>query len=135
MACLPFLLVRLAAHVSSGCKSRIRPVVGRIQPKARVLQVTANLKEAGCGEPTNPRANLWSDGQKPYRRLCMRVSLQAKMKLDSCMESCTVDTADGWRERNECVSAPLRSVQNKRPLDALHPREVCTEGSERSNHY
>ena len=28
-----------------------------------------DLKEAGCGEPTNPRANLWSDGQKPYRRL------------------------------------------------------------------
>lgn len=26
-----------------------------------------NLKEAGCGEPANPRANLWSDRQKPYR--------------------------------------------------------------------
>ena len=25
-----FLLVRLAAHVSQGCKSQIRPVVGRI---------------------------------------------------------------------------------------------------------
>ncbi len=25
-----FLKVRLAAHVSNGCKSRIRPVVGRI---------------------------------------------------------------------------------------------------------
>lgn len=25
-----FHVVRLAAHVSSGCKSRIRPVVGRI---------------------------------------------------------------------------------------------------------
>ena len=110
MACLPFLLVRLAAHVSSGCKSRIRPVVGRIQPKARVLQVTANLKEAGCGKHTNPRANLWSDGQKPYRRLCMRVSLQHKMKPDSYTESCTVDMADGWRERN--VWYPGRSVRN-----------------------
>lgn len=27
---LAFLLVRLAAHVSNGLKSRIRPVVGRI---------------------------------------------------------------------------------------------------------
>ena len=26
----PFFIVRLAAHVSNGCKSRIRPVVGRI---------------------------------------------------------------------------------------------------------
>ena len=100
-----------------------------------MLQVTANLKEAGCGELTNLRANLWSDGQKPYRRLCMRVSLQHKMKPDSYTESCTVDMADGWRERNVCVSAPLRSVQNKRPLDALHPREVCTERSEKNNRY
>ena len=104
-----FFLVRLAAHVSNGCKSRIRPVAGRIQPKARVLQVTANLKEAGCGELTNLRANLWSDGQKPYRRLCMRISLHHKMKSDSYTESCTVDTADGWRKRN--VWYPGRSVR------------------------
>ena len=26
----PFLMVRLAAHVSNGLKSRVRPVVGRI---------------------------------------------------------------------------------------------------------
>ena len=37
-----------------------------------------NLKEAGCGEPTNPRANLWSDGQKSHIRLYMRVSLLDK---------------------------------------------------------
>ena len=59
-----------------------------------------DLKEAGCGEPTNPRANLWSDGQKSYRRLYMWVSLHTKMKPDSYTESCAVDTADGWRERN-----------------------------------
>ena len=53
-----FDVVRLAAHVSNGWKSRIRPVAGRIQPKARVLQVTANLKEARCREHTNLRANL-----------------------------------------------------------------------------
>ena len=94
-----------------------------------------NLKEAGYGEPTNPWANLWSDGQKSYIRLYMRVSLHDKMKPDSYTESCAVNTADGWRERNVWVYAPLRSVQNKRPLDVLHPREVCTERSEKSNRY
>ena len=74
------------------------------------MQVTANLKEAGCGEPTNPRANLWSDGQKPYRRLYMRVSLPDKIKPDSYTESCAVDAADRWRERN--VWYPGRSVRN-----------------------
>ena len=74
------------------------------------MQVTANLKEAGCGEPTNPRANLWSDGQKPHRRLYMRVSLHAKMKPNSYTESCAVNATDGWRERN--VWYPGRSVWN-----------------------
>ena len=94
-----------------------------------------DLKEAGCGEPTNPRANLWSDEQKPHRRLYMRVSLLAKMKPDSYTESCAVNAADRWREGNVWVYAPLRSVQNKRPLDVLHPREVCMERSEKSNRY
>ena len=69
-----------------------------------------NLKEAGCGELTNPRANLWSDEQKPHRRLYMRVSLPHKMKPDSYTESCAVNAADGWRERN--VWYPGRSVRN-----------------------
>ena len=69
-----------------------------------------NLKEAGCGEPTNPRANLWSDEQKPHRRLYMRVSLPDKIKPDSYTESCAVDAADRWRERN--VRYPGRSVRN-----------------------
>ena len=46
-----------------------------------------NLKEAGCGEPTNPRASLWSDEQKSHTRLCMRVSLPCKMKPDSYTEA------------------------------------------------
>lgn len=75
-----------------------------------MLQATANLKEAGCGEPTNPQANLWSDEQKSHRRLCMRVSLLHKMKPDSYTESCAVNAADGWRERN--VWYPGRSVRN-----------------------
>ena len=59
-----------------------------------------NLKEAGCGEPTNPRANLWSDGQKPHKRPGMRVRLRIKLKPDNYTESCEVNAADGWRERN-----------------------------------
>ena len=74
------------------------------------MQVTANLKEAGCGEPTNPRANLWSDGQKPHTRLYMRVSLHNKIKPDSYTESCAVNAADEWRERN--VWYPGRSAWN-----------------------
>ena len=34
-----------------------------------------NLKEAGCEEYTNSRANLWSDEQKSHMRLCMGVPL------------------------------------------------------------
>lgn len=40
----------------------------------------------------------------------MRVSLLFKMKPDSYTESCAVDAADGWRERN--VWYPGRSVRN-----------------------
>ena len=69
-----------------------------------------NLKEAGCGESTNLRANLWSDEQKSHRRLYMRVSLHNKIKPDSYTESCAVNAADGWRERN--VWYPGRSVRN-----------------------
>ena len=40
----------------------------------------------------------------------MRVSLHLKMKPDSYTESCAVNAADGWRERN--VWDPGRSVRN-----------------------
>ena len=71
--------------------------------------MTSNLKEAGCGENTNPRANLWSDEQKSHIRLYMRVRLQHKLKPDNYTESCMVNVADGWRERN--VWYPGRSVR------------------------
>ena len=67
-----------------------------------------NLKEAGCGETTNPRANLWSDEQKPYTRLCMGASLHYKMKPNNYTELCAVNVADRWRERN--VWYPGRSA-------------------------
>ena len=71
--------------------------------------VRRNLKEAGCGEHINLRANLWSDEQKSHRRLCMRVRLPYKPKPSNYTESCMIDVADGWRERN--VWYPGRSVR------------------------
>ena len=59
-----------------------------------------NLKEAGCEEHTNSRANLWSDGQKSHIRSCMRVSLLNKSKPNNYTESCMINEADGWRGRN-----------------------------------
>ena len=69
-----------------------------------------NLKEAGCGEHTNPWANLWSDEQKSHKRLYMRVRLLIKVKPNNYTESCMVNVADGWRERN--VWYPGRSVRH-----------------------
>ncbi len=42
-------------------------------------------------------------------RLCMRVRLQVKSKPDSYTESCMINVADGWRERN--VWYPGRSAR------------------------
>ena len=60
-------------------------------------------------EHTNPQANLWSDEQKSHRRLCMGVRLQHRSKPDNYTESCMINVADGWRERN--VWYPGRSVR------------------------
>jgi hypothetical protein len=57
---------------------------------------------------SNPRANLRSDEQKSQIRLCMRVRLLHKLKPNSYTESCMIDVADGWRERN--VWYPGRSA-------------------------
>ena len=59
-----------------------------------------NLKEAGFGEPTNPRANLWPDEQKSHRRSRVRVRLQYKPKPNNYTESYGINVADRWRERN-----------------------------------
>ena len=63
-------------------------------------RATSNLKEAGCEEHTNSRANLWSDGQKSHKRLCMRIRLLHKSKSNNYTESCMINEADGWRGRN-----------------------------------
>ena len=63
--------------------------------------MTLNLKEAGCGEHTNPRTNLWSDEQKSHIRFCMRVRLHNKSKPDNYTESCGIDVADAALEAGE----------------------------------
>ena len=75
-----------------------------------MFAVRRNLKEAGCGEHTNPRANLWSDEQKSHKRSCMRARLHDKLKPNNYTESCMIDVADGWREGN--VWYPGRSVRH-----------------------
>ena len=67
------------------------------------------MKEPGNEEHTSSWANLWSDEQKPHMRLCMRVRLPYKPKPNNYTESCMIDVADGWRERN--VWYPGRSVR------------------------
>ena len=44
------------------------------------------IKEAGCEEHTNSRANLWSDEQKSHMRPCMRVRLSTKLKSNNYTE-------------------------------------------------
>ena len=85
--------------------------------------------------------NILTHGQssgltdRNHIRPCVRVRLLNKSKPSNHTESRMVNVADRWRERNVCVFAPLRSVQNKHPLDALHPGEVCTICPERDNHH
>ena len=69
-----------------------------------------NLKEAGFGEPTNPRAKLWPDEQKSHIRSHTRISLHHKIKSDSYTESQGINETGRWSERN--VWYPGRSVRN-----------------------
>ncbi len=55
-----------------------------------------------------PRAKLRPDEQKPHMRLRMRVRLPDKPKPDNYTESCGIDVAGRWRERN--VWYPGRSA-------------------------
>ena len=84
--------------------------MGRIQPKARVSIVRWNLKEAGFGEPTNPRANLRPDEQKSHIRYSLRVRLPYKPKPDNYTEPAGIDETGRWRERN--VWYPGRPARN-----------------------
>lgn len=68
----------------------------------RVSIVRWNLKEVGW--------QISGLTNRNHIRLCMRVRLRAKPKPNNYTESCMVNVADGWRERN--VWYPGRSVRN-----------------------
>ena len=62
------------------------------------------------GNELTGRANLRPDEQEPHTRSRMRVRLPNKLKPDSCTESCGINVAGRWRERN--VWYPGRSARN-----------------------
>ena len=69
-----------------------------------------NLKEAGFGEQTNPRVNLWPDVQKSHIRFSPRVRLQNKPKPHNYTESAGINETGRWSERN--VWYPGRPVRD-----------------------
>ena len=69
-----------------------------------------NLKEAGFGEHTNPRANLWPDVQKSHIRFSLRVRLLNKSKPHNHTESAGINETGRWSERN--VWYPGRPVRD-----------------------
>ena len=69
-----------------------------------------NPKEAGFGEHTNPRTNLWPDVQKSHIRFSLRVRLQNKPKPHNYTESAGINETGRWRERN--VWYPGRPVRD-----------------------
>ena len=78
-----------------------------------------NLKEAGCEEHTNSRANLWSDEQKSHMRSCMWVRQQPMLKPNNYTESCMINEADGWRGRNVWyLGRSVRSCHTHRSLSS-----------------
>lgn len=98
-----FLLCARRAHVLKECKSPNPPGDGK--DLANGKGVVGDDKSEG-----SRMAKLWSDEQKPYMRLGMRVRLQYKLKPNNHTESCLVDMADRWSERT--CEYPGRSVWN-----------------------
>ena len=83
--------------------------MGRIQSKARVSTVRWNLKEAGFGENTNPRTNLWPDVQEAHLRFYAWTRLLNKPKSYYYTEMRGINVTGRWRERN--VWYPGRSAR------------------------
>ena len=90
--------------------------------------------------------NILTHGQisgltnRNHIRLCMRVRLHSKSKPNNYTESCMVNVADGWRERN--VWYPGRSVRNvlkgittigSRVLNVQKSAEVIVAGDPQGN--
>ena len=84
--------VRLAAHVSNGWKSPIRPSSGKD---------TAKTKGVHCEVESEGRWRQISGlTYRNHIRLQLRIRLHNKPKSNNYSESTVVNVADIWRERN-----------------------------------
>ena len=85
-------MVRLAAHVSSGCKSLIRPSSGKN---------IAKTKGVHCEVESEGRCRQISGlTNRNHIRLQLRIRLLNKPKSNNYSGLTVVNVADIWRERN-----------------------------------
>ena len=70
-----------------------------------------NLKDAGCGEPTNLQENRWSNELKLYKRLYMGISLHNKSRPDNYTESGVVNVTDGCRKQGKLLTKNWLGMQ------------------------
>ena len=90
MGCL--FCVRLAAHVSNGWKSRIRPSSGK--DTAKTKGVHREVESEGRWRQISGLTN------RNHIRLWLRIRLHNKSKSNNYSELTGVNVADMWRERN-----------------------------------
>ena len=84
--------MRLAAHVSNGLKSLIRPSSGK--DIAKTKGVVGDYESEGRWRQISGLTN------RNHIRLQLRIRLQIKLKSNNYSELTVVNVADGWRERN-----------------------------------
>ena len=96
--CLPLFhvifnfVVRLAAHVSNGCKSLICPSSGK--DIAKTKGVHREVESEGRWRQISGLTN------RNHIRLQLRIRLHYKLKSNNYSELIVVNVADIWRERN-----------------------------------
>ena len=84
--------VRLAAHVSNGWKSPIRPSSGKDTAKTKGVQ--REVESEGRWRQISGLTN------RNHIRLQLRIRLHNKSKSNNYSELTVVNVADIWRERN-----------------------------------
>ena len=84
------LLVRLAAHVTKGCKSLIRPSSGK--DIAKTKGVHCEVESEGRWRQISGLTN------RNHIRLQLRIRLLNKLKSNNYSELTVVNVADIWRE-------------------------------------
>ena len=89
---LAFFMVRLAAHISNGWKSLIRPSSGK--DTAKIKGVVGDHESEGRWRQISGLTN------RNHIRLQLRIRLPYKPKSNNYSELTVVNVADIWRERN-----------------------------------